>query len=224
MDHIEILILISINLARKQEHLSFSYVAQFTCVKAPFETSCSRIKAAASACLSWWSQTPPLLSLSLQKQHGCFQSSPRPHFSPEKILRLIKKSQVWTLKLMTSRLEFLCLTLHHSTASTTPNSSNCFLFKMHQSQRNHMKNLKSEYLTTISRSKVGGSLLQTSSTWKNIISEIFPGELLPGVGQFFQSDCSNVDLCKLRIPQPSPAQQHYLIAPALFLSNYFTSW
>ena len=34
---------------------------------------------------------------------------------------------VWTLKLTTSRVDFLCLTFHHSTASTTPNSSNCFL-------------------------------------------------------------------------------------------------
>ena len=120
--------------------------------------------------LSWWKRILPSLSPFLQTQHECFQSSPRPHFSPEESSDFdnFKFCKVWTLKLMTSRLDFLCLTFHHSTATTKPNSSNCLLCQnlliIFHDFRKSWKKHKKLYLTTIFRSYIGGSLLQTKST------------------------------------------------------------
>ena len=85
---------------------------------------------------------------------------------------------------MTSLLDFLRLTLHHSTASTAPNSSNCFLKETVQYNIKPSvimySNLSTWYnmlhLTSISRSYMGGSLLQTSSTLKNSLGFNLPSE------------------------------------------------
>ena len=117
-------------------------------------------------------------------------------------MKKVKCCTVWTLKLMTSRVDFLCLTFHHSTASTTPNSSNCFLSQKDIDHLLPKKNIR-------------------SITWPlylvHILVEVFyrptvprrayiciSNERAPGAAQLLLSDCSNVGSCKLRIPQLSP--------------------